>query len=162
MYPIAMHFSLPLWCIITVYPSQKYNLGSNFPANRWRCCVTNAVDGSFCSWNRTARPRGFFRVNTVAVQWSQWNPNLPSCSLQPAPPQRSDFQSQLLVPKKHGHIQGPGWLSSWSYFVFSVGFLFGKVNFVISYNWIWLSQIQNSCMWSTDCFQPTIVGFLFF
>ena len=79
-----MHFSLPLWCIITVYSSEKYNLGSNFPANRWRRRVTNGVDVLLCSWNRTERPRAFFRVNTVVVKWSQWNPNLPPCSLQSA------------------------------------------------------------------------------
>lgn len=112
-------------------------------------------------WNRTRGPRGFFRVNTVAVQWSQWNPNPILLSpVSPAPPQRSDFQSQLLVPKKHGTYRAladclPEAILSLA------GFLFGKVNFVISLQLIWPNTESHACG-QQIAFNPQLWGFYFF
>lgn len=85
MYPIAIHFSLPLWCIITVYSSKKYNLGSNFLANRGRCRITKWRDGPPLVELRYKGRKSFFRVNTVLAQWSQGDPRLSPCSPLPSP-----------------------------------------------------------------------------
>lgn len=148
MYPIAINFSLPLWCLITVYSSQKYNLGSNFLANHGRCCITNVTWRARLLMELHYEAKKVFFFFSGKHCFSAALPGGPTpvsllASAGPTPPQGSDFQIQLLVPKMHCHVQGPGWLPqshpSWSYFTLRVGFLLGKVKFVVPFNQIWLS-----------------------
>lgn len=105
MYPIAIHFSLPLRCIITVYSSQKYNLGSNFPANHWRCCIANVRWCATLLMEPHDEAERFFFFHgkhcfSTVIPVGLTPPALLT-SVIPAPPQGSDLCNQRLVPRMH-------------------------------------------------------------